>query len=230
MMRAPDTRAFDAADEFDASRLYGTFSPAQWQIIKADLDAVGIDLDTAMLPSMPDKPWWLPGDSSLRDAIQTIAHYYGLWLRLNSKPPTPWQRAEDLQAAQGALVKALDLLDPTDLADDHTWSGVRARIERRHAVHDEITDLKERIAALKAKGNASAANSKTLHNDYWRDQARVWMALKPNVSRRDRRGHLRRLLFHCSASLFADVMTEPEIESRIAAFVDHFLSSKRRLK
>jgi hypothetical protein len=240
MMRAPDTNALDAVDEFDAMVPYGTFSPAQWQKIKADLAAVGIDLDTAKLPSIPDKPWWLPGDFTLRDAIQHVAGYYGLLLhpRLQFKPPTPLQRAEELQATHDALATALARIDQTDLADDHTWrtGGVlRPRIERRYDLQDaitqEIADLKHRIAALKAKGSASAANPKTLRNDYWRDQARLWLALKPNVSSRDQRAHLRRYLVHCSASLFPDVMTEPEIESKIDAFVDnYFRSGKRRPK
>jgi hypothetical protein len=234
-MRAPDTKEpLDAADEFDASRLYGTFTPSQWQDIKADWAAVGIDLDTAMLPPMDDKPWWLP-DFTLRDAIQHIAHRYGALMRLQRKPRTPLQRAKERQATLDALATALTLTLCTDLIDDdHTWwtdaNQLRARIERRHVLNDAITkesvDLKERIAALKAKGSARAANSKTLRNDYLREQARVWLAFKPNVSSRDRRAHLRRYLVHCSALLFA----EPKIESKVRAFVDHLLSSKRRPK
>jgi hypothetical protein len=223
MMRTPDPTA-----PFNAMVLYGTFSAAQWDDLKADLAAVGIDLDTATLPPMDDKPWWLPADSTLRDAIQHIAGYYGLLLRLNCKPPTPLQRAEALQAAQTAAETARDLIARTDLADDHTWTGMRERLERRDvldaAIRQEIADLKQRIAALMAKGSASTANPKTLHNDYWREQARLWLALKPNVGG-ERRKHLERYLLHCSASLFT-----PDIESKIAAFVGHLFTSKRSPK
>jgi hypothetical protein len=231
-VRAPDTQA-----PFDAMVLYGTFDAAQWQIIKADLAAVGIDLDTAMLPSMPDKPWWLPGEFSLRDAIQYIAHYYGLWLRLNCKPPTPLQRAESLDDTVTALQTALTMINGTDLADDHTWRNdatqLRARLGRRYDMQDaitqEIADLKDRIAALKAMGSVRTANPKTLLNDYLREQTRLWLALKPNVGGR-RRKHLRRYLLHCSASLFANLI-ESDIESKIDAFVDNFLRcGKRRPK
>jgi len=86
MMRAPDIKA-----PFDELLHFGTLSTAQWQVIKRDLDAVGIDLD-AKLPSMPNKPWWLlSGLSTLRDAIQHIARSYGLLMHLNWKPPTPLQ-------------------------------------------------------------------------------------------------------------------------------------------
>jgi hypothetical protein len=217
--------------------LYGTFSRAQWQPIETDLAAVGIDLDATKLPSWSDRPWWLSGDYILRDGIQNIAHHYGLLLRLNCKPPTALQRAEALQATVDGLTTTLALIEHTDLADDHTWRNniaqFRARLGRKYDLQDaitqEIADLKVRTAALKAKGGGSTENASTVRNDYWREQARLWLALKPNVSRRDRRAHLRRYLVHCSASLF-DVMTAPELESKIAAFVGHLFTSKRSPK
>jgi hypothetical protein len=219
--------------------LYGTFSPAQWQIIKTDLAVVGIDLDAnlpSILPSMPDDPpWWLQANYTLRNAIQDIAWEYGMTMRLpKRKPRTPTQRAESLAETLAAYETVLAVIDRTDLTDtdDQMWTAAAdARIERRDAMHDmimrEIADLQERIAALTAKGSARAANPKTIHNDYWREQAQVWLALKPNVSSRDRRGHLRRYLLHCSASLFVN---QPEIESKIAAFVGHFFTSKQSPK
>jgi hypothetical protein len=127
MMRAPD----DAA-AFDASKVYGTFDPAQWEFIRVDLALVGIDLDTAMLPAMPDEPWW-PTALPLRNAIQEIAEYYAALMRLQCKWPTPWQQAEELQAIMDAFAAALDQIERSDLADDnHTWAGMRARLDHTY--------------------------------------------------------------------------------------------------
>jgi hypothetical protein len=82
---------------------------------------------------------------------------------------------------------------------------------------------------MRAKGKASGDSPKTLRNNYLREQARVWLALKPNVSSRNRRAHLRRYLVDCAIPLFVD-LTEPKIESKIHAVVDRLLSSKRTRK
>ena len=219
----------------------GTFSAAQWQQIKDDLAAFGIDLDTARLPPMRDEPWW-PTDSTLRGAIQDIAGYYGTLMRLDYKPPTALERAAEHQATLDALATAFALVEHSDLADDftwtgmrarfdHTWTGMRARMQRRDILRDvgrqEIADLEKRIAALTAKGKASGDSAKTRRNDYWREQTRLWLALTAHVSSRDRRAHLRRYLIHCSASLFADAMTEPELDKKLDDFLKDFFRPAR---
>jgi hypothetical protein len=225
------------APGFDAMALVGTFNAVQWQNIKADLAVVGIDLDTAMLPAMFDKPWWLPADATLRDAIQAAAWHYGLQLHVNAKPRTAKQRpATMLTETLAACTAALDRINRVDSGGDRTfWLPARmfllSRIQRRATLQGalmlEIADLKGRIAGLNAIPSTSAPSAKTMRNDYWHEQARLWLALKPKVTSRDRRGHLRRHLLHCSASLFADV---PKIESKIAAAVGHGFTSKRRRK
>src|SRR6516165_11735453 len=102
MMRAPDIKA-----PLDAGMLHGfvgTFSAAHWKVIKADLDAVGINIDKVRvgLPFRPGESWWLPDHKttlrkqSLRNALQDMACYYGVVLNVSHarNPPTPLQQAE----------------------------------------------------------------------------------------------------------------------------------------
>jgi len=219
----------------------GTFSAAQWQQIKDDLAAFGIDLDTARLPPMRDEPWW-PTDSTLRGAIQDIAVYYGTLMRLDYKPPTALERAAEHQATLDALATAFALVEHSDLADDftwtgmrarfdHTWTGMRARMQRRDILRDvgrqEIADLEKRIAALTAKGKASADNRKALHNDYWRELDRLWLALKPDAGP-FRRKHLRSFLRACSWPLppLLPKMTEQKLDGKLDSFIKSFFRSR----
>jgi hypothetical protein len=205
---------------FDYSTRYGTIGPARWQDIEVDLAAVGINIK-AKMPPLPDRPRWLPAGLSVRDTIQVIAWHYGNLLHLDFKPPSQKQQAERLAETQAACEAALARLCIADLADDHRMTpgeSVRNWIERRStlrkALTAEIVELKDRIAALDTKANASAINAKTVRGDCWRELTQVWLALKP--SGRSRRRHLQRFLRHCSTPIFGEVT-----ETSIAAFVGH---------
>jgi hypothetical protein len=225
---APDTKAL--------SKFYGTFDAAQMQQIKIDLAAVGVDLDAPKLPAMLEKPWWLPGNvTTPRDAIQAAAWHFGLQLDVSaSRPRTVKQQVAVLTETLAACTAALDWINRVDMSHDHTYwlparMFLRSRIERRAilqgALTAEIIDLKGCIAGLNTLPSTSAANAKTMHGDYWRELARLWLALKPRISSRLRPGHLRRFLLHGSAPLFANM---ENIEGKIDAFVHRFLREQTK--
>jgi hypothetical protein len=224
------------APGLDATALVGTFNAVQWQDIKAGLAVVGIDLDTAMLPAMFNKPWWLPADATLRDAIQATAWHYGLQSHVNAKSRTAKQQATMLTETLAACTAALDRINRVDGGDDRTfWLPAKmfllSRIQRQATLQGaltlEIADLKGRVAGLNAAPSASAGNAKTTRNDYWRALAMMWLAYKPDVGP-FRRKHLRSFLRACSwpPPSWLPKMTEQELD----ATLDHFIKNYFRPK
>jgi hypothetical protein len=173
-------------------------------------------------------------------------------------PPTPLQQTESVRKALDAVLaierelsaNKISLADPDtpfeqDLderlalwrrshpafAGDDVFSALAHAFPAdaiKMALPVMIDRLQRQIAKLEAQGS-SKDSARKVHIDFWRELARLWLALKPKVSSRLRRRHLRRFLFDCSASLLADVMTEGEIESKIDAFVGNFFKGKRSL-
>jgi hypothetical protein len=191
--------------------LHGTFSPPQWQAIKADLAAVDIDID-AKLPPSYDRPPWLPAELSVRAAIQMIAWYYGARY-ISKKLPTPKQQAARLTKTLASYTEALDRTKTG--GGDFLASQFQRQLALQGALSVEIAELEVRIARLNRGPSASASNAKTIRGDYWRDQTRVWLACR--ASGKFRRKHLLRFLCHCSEPIFGDVT-----ETSIAAFIGHF--------
>jgi hypothetical protein len=231
---------------FDVTASAATFDAAQWQNIKTVFAAVSINLDTATLPATFNKPWWLPADATtLRDAIQAAARHYGLQLHVNAKPRTANQQATMLTETLAAYTAALDRTNRVDRGDDRTfWQPAKmfllSRIQRQATLQGalmlEIADLKGRIAGLNAAPSASPDNAKTIRNDYWREQARLWQALKPAVGP-FRRKHLRNFLRACSWPLpsWHPNMTEQELDAALGHFIKNYFRpklerGKRRLK
>jgi hypothetical protein len=188
----------------------GTFSNEDRQDIKASLAAIGVDLDKQMVGENPQRP--------LRDELQEIAYSHA-----RSKPPTPLQRAKELEKARIAVEKALAVLRHAE-AYDYPGNAAGNR-EQLFTLYDLMTkkaaELQERIAKLKAMGGSGNQNRRTVQRDYWRELARLWLGI--TKIHRYRRKHLRRFLFACSQPR---PFKTAGLEQRIDDFVHDFLDKR----
>ena len=126
MMRAPDIKA-----PLDAGMLHGfvgTFSAAHWKVIKADLDAVGINIDKVKVAMK------IGGEYRLRN----IRHYH--WRKLAAElkldPDATIHRVSDFAAR---------------LADE--VSGVRRQMTKEGLKHPIIARLADAVTKRAAEAS-----------------------------------------------------------------------------
>ena len=234
--RHPATRCAVRAppDLVAAGWVYGE---ANWQEIKKSLAERDVDLDTVTVDErLVPEPWWQPDDSTvqrpLREALQVRAWHYGA-LAFFPKPAAVWpklqtpkQQAQALGESLAAFENALAMLHPTlALADNQRTHELRdARIKTtlalRAELSREIDELRSDIARLTAMGSRSAENARTVHNDCWRDFARLWRTVTPSAGK-FRRKHLRSFLVACTKPLLPE-MTSQEFEQKLDSFIKNF--------
>jgi hypothetical protein len=196
------------------------YSEANWQEIKQSLEERGVELDavTVSVPFVPGERWWPPDpilqQRPLRDALQIMARYYCV-LPLLPKPLTPIQHAEVLREAEAAFEKAREMLARTQLGDpENLYAGLTHKLAEVRRLRDKLT----------AKGSRSAENAHTLHNDCWREFARLWRAITPSAGKL-RRKQLGSFLVACTKPLFPN-MTAQEFDKKLDSFISNFFKSR----
>jgi hypothetical protein len=195
-----------------------TYSEADWQEIKKSLAERSVELDAVMVsvPFVPGERWWLPDpilqQRPLRDALQIMARRYRV-LPFLPKPLTPIQHVEVLREAEAAFEKAREMLARTQLGDpENLYAGLTHK----------LAEVRRLTAKLTAKGSRSAENAHTLHNDCWREFARLWRGITPSAGKFPRK-HLRSFLVACTKPLFPDMT---DFHQKLDSFIGNFFKSK----
>lgn len=152
----------DNDELFDADRLYGTYTEAQWRTIEKSLADVGVDLDAEVTDLGPSV--LTEGERSLRGALQVLAWYFGAASRLR-RAPMPKQQAADLRKGLAAFEAARDALPVAYYVDhDLTVDQLRDRAAANHAVNSALADLiarlERRLDTLAAMGSSSRKNAR----------------------------------------------------------------------
>jgi hypothetical protein len=151
-----------------------------------------------------------------------MARHYRV-LTLLAKRPTPKQQAQVMREAVAAFEKARAMLPRTIHSDGYP----AARMETIHALDaaltEKITELRGRIAKLTAMGSRSAKSASTVHNDCWREFARLWRAITPSAGKFPRK-HLRSFLVACTKPVFSN-MTAQEFGRKLDSFISNFFKS-----
>jgi hypothetical protein len=198
---------------------------AEWQLIKDSLAAVDKDADQLTVPM-------IKGEPLLRNALPLIADAHVLDARLEKQAPTLKQAAAELR---DTLKIATDLLERLGDSSNYDWLNTRfrqmlfgdpqARAELLVPLKGFIAELEKRLEALagfeRGFGSPRRMNARKVQNQFWRELTCLWQWFAPNAGRFKRR-HLQRFLFACSKPFFPDVT-----DSKIAAFLDHYLSYQR---
>jgi hypothetical protein len=222
-VRAPETKepVYEAAG--------WAFSEANWQEIKESLNQRSIDLDAVMVGErlVPGKRWWLTDDSTvrqrpLRDALQIMARHYRV-LALLPKPPTPKQQTEVLREAMAIFEKARTILPGTLHSEGYGAGSMESFHALDAALTEKITEMRFRIARLKGMGSRSTWSARTVHNECWREFARLWRGITPSAGK-FRRKRLRSFLVACTKPLFPN-MTARGFEQKLDSFISNFFKS-----
>jgi hypothetical protein len=223
-MRAPETN-----EPLYVAALWA-FSEANWQEIKESLAKRGVDLDAVMVSEriVPGERWWWPDDPAvrqcpLRDALQIMARNYRVRALL-PKAPTPKQQTKVLQEALATFEKARRILPGTLHSEGYGAGSMESFHALDAALTEKITELRFRIDRLKAMGSRSTRSARTVHNDCWREFARLWRGITPDAGK-FRRKHLRIFLVACTKPLFPN-MTARGFEQKLDSFISNFFKSR----
>lgn len=221
--------------------LFRDFSEAQWREIAESLMDSGVDLDALKGGEfVPGTQWWLPPDfppnaRSVRHGLKAAAFHYGLRARtdpFSKELPTPVKQTDGLQKQLEAIEHAIDTIYRTETAYPKAAFEVGREVPKELLAHippkpilaalwQYRDELRDQIAALRAAGTRRDQNARTIHNDYWRELARLWVGITGSAGSK-RRQQLRRFLLACTPlTLFPDI-TEQELPQKLDSFVASF--------
>jgi hypothetical protein len=196
----------------------GGISDARWKKIKQSLAEIGVNADTVSTNSRFSAQFPVAPMLPLRQVLQETADFHVL-----HKPPTPYERAEQLKAAQAAANETLTLLQRLSAGRRNypDYAQVHHYRERYRQLFDllewAIAELQKRRETLRTAGSSSGQNARKMQRNHWHALADLWLDITMLVDvSKHRRKHLSQFLLACTAG------PEREIEN----FVRNFLSNR----